>query len=388
MDEQAVKRPLPGFVGVESLVKKMAQKPPALRDAERVDARHRRDARFVFLEIGREVARRHEAEAGDDGILCPVDHFVDLPRLEASREMDKPRVGHRLAIHDAGKLPVLARDQPAAGQRRLAHGQHVGRIVGIGHRILGAADGAGDDVRQWMLFHLLGHHEIRAHQARDGRAIRRAGDRRVEPQGAGILRRVKLPADPDQGHPAAQQKLVAEFLRRRRVRCSLGALKQAHDAFAAAIRDFHQRSAAAARRIFRPQDVNVGGKLDFSGSVARRLVEVHHGAVVVVLRVHFEVDRADQFLVGPGFAKRLAAEDVAPRLDLHPVHAGLTRRHAAPQEQEKPKETQGRGEERGAVHGFRGMMLAKNYNRPAASRHGGFRDSRVALAAAKPDCPA
>jgi hypothetical protein len=79
-------------------------------------------------------------------------------------------------------------------------------------------------------------------------------------------------------------------------------------------------ASVAAPRVHRLQQVEVGAHLDTSAHVTRRQREINDGTVLRQIGIELEQDRADDLLVRPGGAERLAAEhDLTPG-DLEPCH--------------------------------------------------------------------
>ena len=106
---------------------------------------------------------------------------------------------------------------------------------------------------------------------------------------------IELPADPDEREAEAHQEAIAEIVFGRRIGRAAAIEAVQHD-LVAAIEDVDERGAVAARRLG-PEDVEIGGELDASGRVDRRLVEIDDQAVARILRIDREVDRADDLLV-------------------------------------------------------------------------------------------
>src|SRR5580704_15141210 len=93
MGDHAVHHHMALLVGVEVLVKKMPQKTPALRNADRVNALHGSGCLRIIFEKGKKIAHRRESKPDNDGILCFVNDFVNLASLKSAVEMNEVSVG-------------------------------------------------------------------------------------------------------------------------------------------------------------------------------------------------------------------------------------------------------------------------------------------------------
>ncbi len=208
--ENAVKRNPAIFVGVETFIKKIAKKAPVLRDAFAIDA-HRRSYRVrSMFGIRSEITDGSKAQARDDWIGNHVDIFIDLAWMKAAVEMDEAVAGRELAIDGVRESPLRARNDGAQRLARVAHRQHIARIVRRSHRILSSAHASGDPVTKRDFCHLLRRHEIAAQQAGDRLSIF-PGDGNIEVQGV-TARGVPLPAKAREGEAVAQQPPIARVL--------------------------------------------------------------------------------------------------------------------------------------------------------------------------------
>src|SRR5262245_53472926 len=100
-------------------------------------------------------------------------------------------------------------------------------------------------------------------------------------------------------------------------------IEEPHHRLAAAVRNLEQRRAITAVQIPGPENVEVGGELDQSLPVARRLVEINDDLVVWVVRVNSEVDFGDDLLVSARQAKLFAVEQVGAGDNFNAGDAGL-----------------------------------------------------------------
>ncbi len=83
------------LVGVEILVEKMTEKPPALRNTDSVDALYRRRGLRIVFQIGEKIADRSKAEASDDGIFRFVNDLINFAGLKSAIQMNEMRIGRR-----------------------------------------------------------------------------------------------------------------------------------------------------------------------------------------------------------------------------------------------------------------------------------------------------
>ena len=113
MSEDAIERHAALFVGVESLIEKIAQEAAVLRDAFAVNATGWRDGLRIVFGIGSKIADCGEAEPGYDWILRDVNIFVDFAWLKAAPQMDVAVAGDELAVDGLCELPSGARDPRA-----------------------------------------------------------------------------------------------------------------------------------------------------------------------------------------------------------------------------------------------------------------------------------
>ena len=171
MGENSVERDASVFVGVETLIKKVAQKAAVLRNAFAVNAGRGRDRIGGMLGVGGEVADRSEPPASHNRIGDGVNVFVNLARLKSAVQMDIPVAGGEFAFDGLRKLPLSARDFGALSIARVANGEHVAWIFGGGHRIFGPTNAAENEMSQRNFRHDFRGHQIAAQQAGDRLSI-------------------------------------------------------------------------------------------------------------------------------------------------------------------------------------------------------------------------
>ena len=204
------------------------------------------------------IADRRRAHADDRRILGSVDDFVNLPRLEAAGQI------HASAV----QFPFALRDEAARPFDRVAHGERVGGIVRVGDRV-GDVIAIGE---RRVERHLRDNH-LAADDAHDRLAVV-CGDGRIDADEALALRRIELPADPEQREALLHQEAVAHLCFGRRIEAARRLVVEAEHPFAAAVRDLVQHGAVAAFDLFRLDQKEVRRELHAPARVSRRLVDV------------------------------------------------------------------------------------------------------------------
>src|SRR5207244_6235635 len=271
---------------IETLVNKMAQEATRLRNAQRVSPLRVDHRGRVVFEIRDKISHARQAQSNHYWIFDYVYQLIDPARLESALQINKSIARSDAAVDAVRETPFdLRNDAPFAG-RRLAHSQNVSRIAFVSDWILGAADRAVDDVREWLLARLFRHDKVRAQQPGD-RFPAVARNRSIKAQQACLIAHVELPADPHDRDSLAHQETIAKF------GLIGGEVGQAHDAAADAIGNLEEQRAAAAIQIFWFKNVNVSRELDQSLLVAVRFIEIDDDAVVRIARIDFEIDFAD-----------------------------------------------------------------------------------------------
>ena len=120
---------------------------------------------------------------------------------------------------------------------------------------------------------------------------------RVELEIFAAIGDIKFPANPGNGVALAHEKSVSEFLAWIR---GSHAVHKAQNSFSTAIRYLEQNGVVSFIHIFRFQEIEVGGKFDFPLCVSGCFIEIDNEAIVKVIRIHREIDAAEDFLVGSG----------------------------------------------------------------------------------------
>ena len=342
----AVEHPAAGLIGIEAEREETADHAAALRRAldnrDIVLAIDRvRRAEVVLRRIaqeGAEVAHCGEAEAADRRVLGAIDQFVEAARLKAGRIAHMLLVRRRrLARLAHAKAPFAIRDRRTgillAGAHRQARQEAVresgpivqacGRIRIVAARrvvlnLLAEADwNAGR--RDWR-------DHFRAHDASDRRAVVIVGDdrRHADPVHAG--EHVHFPAEPNHRVSGAHEPAVSRRSKAVAIRDRSGdALVEGGDGeLVAAVVDFEEQHAVAAREFGGLQEFDVGGIFDHAARIARREADVLDQRIGGIGRVKLAADAADEMNVSAGLAKGRAAKSRLALDDLDACDARLS----------------------------------------------------------------
>src|SRR4029077_12807273 len=87
------------LVGVEILVKKMAEKASALRDPNGISALDRGSSLRIVFQIGKKITHCRQPDAHRPRVLRRVNQFVNLAGNNPAIEMDIMRISRELALH-------------------------------------------------------------------------------------------------------------------------------------------------------------------------------------------------------------------------------------------------------------------------------------------------
>ncbi len=211
-----------------------------------------------MLGIGSEIAHRREAQARHHRILHYINVFVDLSRMEAAIQMDVPVAGRELAGDGLRELPFGARNDLPLAVARVAHRQHVPRVVRCGRGILDSADAAGDQVSQRNLRHLFRGHKIAAQQSGNCLSVF-FRDWRVKFQRIDIWR-VPLPTEAHKGKAFAKKPRVSGVVGG----IPIAAVDEREDATVSAVRILQEHRAVPFMRILRTDRDQVGREFHFT----------------------------------------------------------------------------------------------------------------------------
>src|SRR5258707_3132324 len=113
--EDAIEGDATFLVGVEALIKEVAQEAAILRDAFAIDARRGGDGVGSMLGVGREVANDGETASGYNRIGDDVNVFVDFAWLESAVQVNVPIARRELAVNRVRELPFGSGDNRAFG---------------------------------------------------------------------------------------------------------------------------------------------------------------------------------------------------------------------------------------------------------------------------------
>src|SRR5467141_3253124 len=129
-----------------------------------------------------------------------------------------------------------------------------------------------------------------------------------------IFRDIKLPAQPRNRVPFAQQKSVSEFavcVRR------ISAVHEAQNPSSPAVRNFKQHGAVSLVHILWFVEIEVRRKLDLPLRVARSFVQVYDLPVMNVFRLDGKVHAPNDPFVAARQSERPTALNILTRKDLH-----------------------------------------------------------------------
>jgi len=309
MGEDAVESDFPVFVGVEALVKKIAQETAILRNTFAVDALRGSERLGIVLSVGSEVADGGEAESGDDGVLHDVDVFVDFSGLKAAIEMDVAIAGYKFAIESLRKLPFGAGDDGSFRISGIADRENVAGIVGSRDRIFHAADVAGDQVAQGNFELDSGGHKI---------AAEKSGNRLTVFFGYGgielervVATGVPLPAKTDDGETMAQEPGISGVVGE----IPFAAVNQSDDAAVTAVGNFQKQRAVTFVSVLGADGDEVGGEFDLAIVEIDGVTEIDDSDVMGIRDGYREIDTARDAFVGSSVTEEFAIEDVGARED-------------------------------------------------------------------------
>jgi len=236
-------------------------------------------------------------------------------RIEATLQVHPAAVRSDLsALQQAAKLPLTSGNYPTGLIRAVAHRHHVGGIGWVGDLVSDMIA-----VCQGPVEHPFGDVDLASNQPLD----------RVEAVGCNggvqshepvAMRRIELPAQPQQGKTVVQEQTVAHLLFSRRVEAAGGEIEDAQYRLGTPIGHFVQDRTVAAQHIPGLEQKEVRVKLDLAVGISGREADVGDDRVGRVVRVDCEVDLADQSLVWPGQTERLAVDHIRAGLNLDPHH--------------------------------------------------------------------
>ena len=281
----------------------MAQEAAALRyaEADRMPDlgifRQQRVAGALIAQKRDEVAHRGEADAEHLRLGRLVPQFVNLERLERAPLRHKPD----RAVVD--KFPLAARDVAPPVALPIAHREPRRGLVERGRGIAQPPDNQfGRTARPGL--------ELVANAAGDRLTVfQRHREIGAEPViGA---RRAGIPARPHDRMAAPEEKAEPGVARRLRIVDRDRIIRrhivdELQNAFAAAVGDVIDENPAAAPRLGRSQDENVGRVFDLARFIARRFVEIDNARILRRLRIEYAPRHAAHPHIAAGLAERLS----------------------------------------------------------------------------------
>ncbi len=225
--------------------------------------------------------------------------------------MNKPVAGDEFAVDEMSELPLTGRNHLARPIARVANGEHIARIVGIGDRVLAAADSDPHQMSERNIGHYLRRHQVSAHQACDGLSVFLC-DRSIQSRGAwpGC---VPLPTEAHHRESSSQQPRVSIVSGK----IVIAAFNEGHAACAPTVGNLEEHRAV---RFFRVPGTNgneIGGKLDLAILQIHGVGKINDLPIVRVGHGKRKIDASDDALAGPGIAEQLAIQDVGARSDLN-----------------------------------------------------------------------
>ena len=213
---------------------------------------------------------------------------------------------------------------------RVAHREHIARVVRGGNRILDPTDVAHDEVSERNLRHRLRGHQIAAQQAGDGLSVffrdRGAKNRRASGACASHCHprlTIVKPLRSSHASPASCGEIP------------VAAIDEGENAAASAVGNFQQHRAVALVRVLRADGNEVGGKFDLAVLQVHGVAQIDDALVVRIGHGEREVDASGDALVGARIAERLAVEDIGAGSDLDANDTRVQRQNDQSQNQEE-----------------------------------------------------
>jgi len=127
--EHSVQRHLSVFVGIKTLVKKVAQKAPVLRNAFSIHTHSGSNGIRSMLNVRGKISYRREAATSYYRVRDNMNIFVDLPWLKAAVQMNKTIARCEFALNSVRKLPLSSWNYRTLRIARIAGGKRVAGIV-------------------------------------------------------------------------------------------------------------------------------------------------------------------------------------------------------------------------------------------------------------------
>src|SRR5678816_1633794 len=155
MGEHAIESHPAFFVRIESLIEKVAQKAPVLRDAFPIHTGCGNKRAGRVLGIRGEVAYRSETQSSNNRVTDHVDVFVDPAGLKPSSEMNMAIAGNEFAVNRVREPPLRPWDHCPFRFARIPHRQLVSWVIRVGDGTFAAAEVADHKVSERNFLCLL-----------------------------------------------------------------------------------------------------------------------------------------------------------------------------------------------------------------------------------------
>ena len=326
--KHAIERHSSVFVGVEALIKKVAQEASVLRNALAVDPRCRSDGIGCVLGIGRKIAYDGEAGPGYDRVSDNINVFVYFAGLKTTVQVDISVAQGELAIHGMSELPLRARNEGTLAVSGVPDRQHIEGIVRCGDRVFKPADITENKVSQRNLRHHPRGHQIATQQTGDGLSIF-FRDRRRETQCVGTVS-IPLPTEAHDGEAVTQQPSISRVA----LKIEVPTIRKSNNACATAVGHLQKQRAIAPLCVLRADGNEVGRDLDLAVHQGHSVAEIDDPQVVWIGQRKRKVDAPDDALIGPCVAQRPTVPNICAGRDLDTSDPGIERRNQEGENQE------------------------------------------------------
>src|SRR3954447_21068857 len=306
------------LVDIKTFVEKLSQETSILRWAVGIGIPRPDRPGLLVFDRRCHVAQSREPKPGNDGTLRLVAHLVDVPWLIAILEIKRGDVRNNYPVFHPPKLPLLARNGPRRTEKPVTHGERVAGACRINWRIA-----CGIGIAPHVIKRVGRVGGVRREYCRDptGDGLplfeRRCCIERHKPA---ATRYIELPSDPYKGVALAHEEAVAEIGLVGWIGHLRSAVELLDDIFAPAIEDIEQCDAVAARHVLRSNHIEIGRKGYMPRGITGGFLDIDDGDVAGMRGIDRKVDLANDFLVGPHGAKRLAAQNVRTCSNLDTSH--------------------------------------------------------------------
>ncbi len=296
------------FIGVETLIQKVAKKAAVLRNPLSVDSLGRRDRFRIVFCVGSKIAKHCEGAACDDWVGDNINVFVELACLESAFQVDMSITRLQFPIDRAGELPLIARNCRAWRFAPVSHRQDISRIVWIRDGILDSADSSIAEMAEWNFLHRFREHQVAAQQAGDRLSVFLC-DWRIEFQPIGGI---PLPSKANEGESFAEEPRIARVM----LGVPVAAVDDSQNGGVAAVRTLENHRTVAFGWVLGLNGDEVRGELDFAILYVHCVGEIDDAEIVFVRNRQRNIDATCDALVGAGITEGFAVGDVGARRDL------------------------------------------------------------------------